>query len=149
MLAEGEDCDMVPLRLETGAEFVPERPLSDEAFAYLNHLRFISMGCRAKRRTDLFEACALLHADRMASREAHAEALMRCLNEALNKQALLHAPGTVETSFDERWLVELGRSIGREDEPSIQFLLHSRVPQEHRRLVRFLIGQISECFSLS
>jgi len=139
---------MVPLRLETGTQFVPERRLSDEAFAFLNHLRFIAMGCRAKRRTDLFEACALLHVARMASREAHAEALMRCLNEALNTQALLHAPGTEEMSFDERWLVALGRAVGREDTPSIQFLMHSRVPKEHRRLVLFLIGQVTECFAL-
>lgn len=140
---------MVPLRLETGAEYVPDQELSDEAFGYLNHLRFTAMGCRSKRRTALFEACALLQVDRSACRDAHAEALMRCLNEALNKHALLYAPGTTEITFDERWLVELGRAIGREDDPSIQFLLKSRVPNEHRRLVRYLVGQISECFSLT
>lgn len=139
---------MVPLRLETSVNRVPEPELSAEALGYLNHLRFTAMGCRSKRRTDLFEACALLQVNRSASRAAHSEALVRCLNEALNKQTRLFAPGTSEMTFDERWLLELGRAIGRGDEPSVQFLLHSRVPKEHRRLVRFLVGQISECFSL-
>lgn len=142
---------MVPLRLDlaTDARPVPQqRQVSDPAFAYLNFLRFMSMSCRAKPRTDLFQACALLHASRSASREAHAEALMRCLAEALAKQPRLLAPGTVEMSFDENWLVQLGEAIAQEDDGSIAFLLKSRVLPEHRRLVRFLVGRISECFPL-
>lgn len=137
---------MVPLRLELVAEPRPVRPVSPEAFAYLNHLRFLSMSCRSKPRADLFEACALLHATRSASRDAHAEALMRCLNEALGKPARLHAPGTFEMSFDETWLVQLGQAVMRQDDASTAFLLKSRVLPEHRRLVRFLVGRISEFF---
>ena len=142
---------MVPLRLDLAADArrVPkQRQITDSAFAYLNFLRFMSMSCRAKRRTDLFQACALLHASRSASREAHAEALMRCLAEALGKQPRLLAHGTVEKSLDENWLVQLGEAITQKDDGSIAFLLKSRVLPEHRRLVRFLVGRISECFCL-
>ncbi|MEL6808343.1 MAG: hypothetical protein AAFO97_11225 [Pseudomonadota bacterium] len=73
---------------------------------------------------------------------------MRCLAEALAKQPRLLAPGTIEMSFDENWLVQLAEAIAQEDDGSIAFLLNSRVLPEHRRLVRFLVGRISECFSL-
>lgn len=140
---------MVPLRLQTVTEHIPHQDVPSSALGFLNHLRFTAMGCRSMRRTDLFEACALLHTDRHASRNAHAEALMRCLDEALNTRARLLSPGTAEMTFDERWLVELGRAIGRDDEASVSFLLQSRVPRDHHRLVRFLIGRISECFALT
>ncbi|MEL6922332.1 MAG: hypothetical protein AAFO77_15190 [Pseudomonadota bacterium] len=120
---------------------------ADEAF--LNHLRFVAMSCRVKPRTDLFQACALLQVQRIASCEAHADALMRCLQEALGQPARLHAPGLDELTFDEMWLLELGRATTRGDEDSIVFLLGRRVATEHRRLVRFLVARISECFSLN
>ncbi|WP_299773670.1 hypothetical protein [uncultured Tateyamaria sp.] len=140
---------MVPLRLDMVADPRPIRPVSAEAFAFINHLRFVSMSCRSKPRADLFEACALLHVTRTASQEAHAEALMRCLSQALGKPARLHTPGTLEMSFDETWLIQLGQAVVRRDEASVGFLLRSRVLPEHRRLVRFLVGRISEYFSLS
>ena len=99
-------------------------------------------------RTQLFEACALLHASGSQTVEAHAEALMRCLNEALGKRAKLHAPGVSEISFDERWLIQLGTATARGDELSLRFLLRSRVAHEHRRLVTYLIRQVSGAFEL-
>ncbi|MEP4961547.1 MAG: hypothetical protein ABJQ70_00810 [Roseobacter sp.] len=106
------------------------------------------MSCRSKPKTDLFEACALLHVQRSKSRDAYAEALMRCLGQALGARARLFAPGTTELTFDERWLVEVGSANMRGDDASLNFLLRSRVAHEHRRLVGFLIARISECFSL-
>ncbi|MCY4336347.1 MAG: hypothetical protein OXC60_16955 [Litoreibacter sp.] len=119
------------------------------AFAFLNHLRFVAMDCRVKPRTDLFEACALLKVDKAASRNAHAEALMRCLAEALGKPARLYAPGVEEFTFDEQWLIRLGKACTSGDEDSLRFLLSSRVAFENRRFVRFLVGRIAECFYLN
>jgi hypothetical protein len=124
----------------------PELGGSDAAF--LNHLRFVSMKCRAKPRTDLFEACALLQVSRGASCEAHAETLMRCLGDAMGKRLTLYAPGTTELSFDEAWLLQLGRALKGGDSASAAFLLNSRVAREHRRLVRYLVGRVSEYFPL-
>lgn len=121
---------------------------SPEVLGFVNHLRFVSMSCRAKPRTDLFHACALLHGAQADAQKAHAEALMRCLNQALGKPARLHAPGVGEMTFDESWLVQLGLASARGDQASLSFLLASRVAHQHRRLVRFLVGQISERFSL-
>lgn len=140
---------MVPLRKDAPTTPPPPLEVSAEALQFLNHLRFTALQCRAKRRADLFEACALLHASRSASQQAHAEALMRCLSQALGKPALLFAPGTSELSFDESWLLQLGLASAHGDHASLNFLLKSRVAHEHRRLVLFLITRISECFSLN
>ncbi|MEM8576694.1 MAG: hypothetical protein AAGF60_02480 [Pseudomonadota bacterium] len=128
----------------------PAAPALDApAAAFLNHLRFTAMECRIKPRADLFEACALLQTTRVATREAYSSALMRCLNEALGQRARLLSPGEAERSFDEDWLIALGRACGRGDEGSVAFLLGARVPRDSRRLIRFLVGRIAECFSLN
>ena len=150
-------CDMVPSPTTTTLMRVQSRDFEadanaafhPEAWAFLNHLRFVAMACRVKPRTDLFEACALLKVERSESRDAHAEALMRCLSEAFGKPARLFAPGTSEQTFDEQWLMRLGIACGRGDEDSARFLLNSRVAFENRRLVRFLIGRIAEYFFLN
>ncbi len=112
----------------------------------INHLRFVGMSCRAKARTDLFQACALLSADKSHSLHTHAEALMRCLNEILGTRAVFYSPGTVELSFDEAWIARLATSVAHGDESSTAFLLHSRAPKIHHRDLRFLISRISEHF---
>ena len=124
----------------------PAIDIPNDARPFLNHLRFVAMGCRSMRRTDLFEACALLHVTKTATLQAHAEALMRCLHEALGKRPQLFAPGVVQTSFDEKWLVELGLACDRQDTNSVRFLLKSRVAPEHQRLVSFLMHRIAAQF---
>ncbi len=139
---------MQPLRRELDRERLPEPQIAGDMFNFLNHLRFVAMQCRSMPRTDLFKACALLHGAEDANRQAHAEALVRCLPEALGKPARLLAPGVSETTFDENWLMQLGSASARGDASSMAFLLNSRVGKENRRLIRFLVGRISECFSL-
>lgn len=142
------DCDMMALTEIHAPVARPSVPPATETMSYLNHLRFAAMQCRAKPRTDLFEACALLKVEKSASRDAYADALMRCLSEALGKPARLFAPGTTELTFDEQWLLALGQACVRGDEDSQRFLLSSRVGFQNRRLVRFLVGQIADCFAL-
>lgn len=123
--------------------------ISARDYAFLDFLRRIHLSCRTKPRTTLFEACALLHSNRSKELDAHAEALMRCLSDAFRKSARLHAPGTVELSFDERWLLQLGTAVTANDEASVAFLVHSRISAEHRRLIRFLMGRIAQSFDCS
>ena len=58
--------DMVPSPTTATLNWAQSRDVEDdaniafhpEAWAFLNHLRFVAMECRVKPRTDLFEACA-------------------------------------------------------------------------------------------
>ncbi|MEO1494188.1 MAG: hypothetical protein AAFV19_18710 [Pseudomonadota bacterium] len=129
---------------QVGQDAAPS-PVNNEQ-ALLNSLRFVALECRAKSRVDLFESCALLAVGKTKSQAAHAEALMRCLDQALGKRPVLYRPGTEETSFDEAWLLELCRAVARGDDPSATFLIFSRVRPQSRRHIRFLMGGITECF---
>lgn len=137
---------MLPLRCEKWVNAAPQRKPEPEAMGFLNYLRFVAMNCRAKPHTDLFEACALLHREQDKTQQAHAEALMRCLNEALGKPARLYAPGVEEMTFDESWLLQLCLASARQDNASVDFLVQSRIARENRRLITFLIGSITDRF---
>ena len=114
----------------------------------LTHLRITALRCRAAARTDLFHACALLSTDRNQARNAHADALMRCIGTALGKRPILFRPGEAEVSFDERWLLSLARAHARGDEGSFSFLMASRVEKWAIRNLGFLIRRITDTFSL-
>lgn len=136
----------LPATAEQAIPHARPAPANAAGSAYLNHLRFVAMSCRSKARTSLFEACALLQVNRSASLDAHAEALMRCLSEALGKAPRLLSPGTAEVSFDEQWLLQLATTSASGDDASFRFLIGSRVKAEHRRLVGYLVGQIADHF---
>lgn len=139
---------MTALRLPHMAETPPApTPFGSGDLSCLNHLRRIALACRVKPRADLFQACALISTDPQSSRDAHAEALMRCLPEALARRPLMLRAGSPEVSFDEAWLIRLARSIACHDTDSTAFLLASRIAPAHRRHIRFLVGHISEYFS--
>ena len=135
---------MSTLRLGEWQTAAPAPQLPVEAFGLLNYLRFVALDCRAKPRTDLFEACALLHATKDRTQQAHAEALMRCIGQALGKPARLYAPGVTEVTFDENWLTQLGLASARQDTASVRFLIQSRVSQENQRLVGYLVHQVAK-----
>ena len=144
---------MIPLRLPQTPEADLPRPdhadHGPEEMNFLNHLRMMALACRVKRRSDLFQACALIATDPQTSREAHAEALIRCLSEAMNRRPVMLRTGSTEVSFDEAWLIRLAKSLARGDTDSAAFLLGSRIEPAHRRNIRFLVSRISDCFSLA
>lgn len=116
------------------------------ATTLLNHLRFTALACRVKPRTDLFEACALLQTTRDLTVQSYAEALTRCLHQAIGQPPRFHAPGTPEMTWDEAWLVSLTHALAIGDEHSTAFLIRSRVARDHQRLIRFLVSQIARHF---
>ncbi|WP_341365598.1 hypothetical protein [Yoonia sp. BS5-3] len=113
----------------------------------LNALRMIALECRVAAQTDLFEACALLSNRQQVAQDAHARALLKCLREAISNKPVFYRPGSREVSFDEAWLMRALTAANAGDDDSFTFLLRSRVPKQHQRLVAFLIRGISEQFS--
>ncbi|MEM8579992.1 MAG: hypothetical protein AAGF50_02190 [Pseudomonadota bacterium] len=122
---------------------------SDEERRFLNLLRLVGRDCRAKARADLFQACATLSVDSSAAKMAHAEVLMRCLSQALEKTPIFYRPGEQSLSFDEAWLLQLASAIARGDTDSRTFLLHSRIVPHARRNCAFLVSAIVDQFSLN
>jgi hypothetical protein len=142
---------MMPLQLraENDAPSVRELRLNNlapGAVHLLNHLRMISLRCRAAAQTDLYEACRVLSTCPDVARNAHAETLMKCLAQALGKLPVLFRPGVEQVSFDESWLLGTTAAVARKDWDSFQFLLASRVPLNVRRNLGSLIIGVSESF---
>lgn len=125
----------------------PAPSFHPDTISTLNQLRLIAMRCRCAARTDLFHACALLSLDRNTAQGAHAEILMRCLEQALDKRPLFHRPGSQEISFDEAWLARMIQAIRTGDEDSFRFLLYARVPRLNRRNLAFLLRGVTDAFS--
>ncbi len=107
--------------------------------ARLETLRRFASEARAAARLDLDGACALAAPEGPDAARTYAAALFRTLGQALGRPPRLHAPGTAETSFDERWLARLLERIEAGDEPSTTFLLCARVAPSRRRPTAFLL----------
>ncbi len=113
----------------------------------LNALRVVALQCRSAARTDLFEACALISNKQNTAHDAYAQALFKCLRQAVRAAPVFYQPGTVELSFDEAWLIRALMASKQGDRDSVAFLIRSRVPKVHQRHIAFLIKGISEQFS--
>ncbi len=135
---------VVPLKIDLPLTKAPVAPRIDpRARPLLNHLRVVALKCRAAARTDLFEACAMLSADKTVARTAHAETLLKCLAQATGKRPVMYRPGSEEVSFDEAWLARLVTASATGDADSFSFLIHSRVPHWARRNLAFLIHMVA------
>jgi len=112
----------------------------------LDHLRHVARDARCKSYIDLFGACAALSVNGHVARQAASEVLVRCLSQALGRRPVLFREGERETSFDEKWLLALVRSLKDDDTPSATFLLHSRVPKHAHRNLVFLLRNVADKF---
>lgn len=118
------------------AAAIPRRHILDE-------LREAAQRCQSSRRLELFHACAMLSEDARQSHAAFRDALLRTLSEGFRRRPVLFLPGTVETSFDERWLLALIDAVIRGDESSIRFLAASRIADHARRSLIFLVAGLA------
>lgn len=123
-------------------ESAPKKDDAVEQHPLLDHVRGVARTNRCKGYIDLFGACASLSGNRDVARQAASEVLVRCLSQALGRRPILYRVGEPETSFDEKWLMSLARSLKAGDESSAAFLLHSRVPKHVRRNLVFLLRNV-------
>jgi len=113
----------------------------------LDHLRHVARASRCKGYIDLFGACATLSGNHAVATQAASEVLVRCLSQALGRRPVLYRVGEQETSFDEKWLIALARSLKSGDHTSATFLLHSRVPNHAHRNLVFLLRRVADNFT--
>lgn len=113
----------------------------------LEHLRHVTSVTRCKGYMDMFGACAVLSGNRTIAVQVVSEVLVRCLSQALGHRPVLYRKGEQDTSFDEKWLIALARSLKSGDDASATFLLNSRVPKHARRNLVFLLRRLADNFS--
>lgn len=131
---------MVSALRQTPLPDAPPAPeVSSATLNILTDVRLAALTCRSAARTDIFKACALLSTADREVRSVFATALVRCLTQALGKTPVIFRPGVAQLSFDESWLTAALRAAQTGDDDSFTFLIHTRVPFEHRRAIGFLI----------
>lgn len=103
------------------------------ALALLNRLRFQAISCRAAKHLSFEEACQLIQSDTNLEVENHISALVRILDQALERRTVVHAPRSATLSFDEKWLLQIFEQALRKDHSSLLFLTRSRVSRYKQR----------------
>ena len=136
-----------PISTRPAVVLSPAQQITSAERGVLNHLRMAAMDCRAAARTDLFEACALLSLDGENAKRTFVATFVKCLPKAAHASIKWHAPGVVEMSFDEAWVMQCLSRIADGDQDSLSFLLKSRISPADRRYIGFLLGRISEQFA--
>lgn len=116
-----------------------ERFYTAENLALLNRLRFHAIECRAEKRVEFFEACALIQADPASAVDEHIAALIRILDQAIGHKPTIHAPGCKTLSFDEKWLLQIFQQSCVEDLDSVLFLIRRRVISYKQRAFGALV----------
>lgn len=111
-----------------------------EAF---NALRLIAARARCAARADPTALCSLLNQRSGVAAIGYAEALFRSLATALERRLVVYAAGDPSLSADEAWLLRVLVSARDGDEPSLNFLIRSRVAAPHRRQVAFLTRKLA------
>ncbi|MGX9356960.1 hypothetical protein ACS3SW_17870 [Roseobacteraceae bacterium S113] len=129
---------------------VAQTPAGHDAQArnFINHLRVISLRCRAAPAPAPVESCAMIGPISPEMRLVHAATLLGALPEILGRLPVIYRPGSADISFDEAWLIQLARSLSRQDSSSAAFLLNSRAPRHSHRAMTYLMRSISEQFAL-
>lgn len=117
----------------------PTPQLPAQMLDILADVRLAALSCRSAARTDVFKACALLSTSPRETQPAFADAFVRCLTQARGTAPIFFRPGVPELSFDESWLTSALRAAQARDDASFAFLIHTRVPFEHRRAIGYLI----------
>lgn len=104
----------------------------------LDRIRSAAERSRSASHLDLYRACAMLSDGDALVTPGYAEALVRTLEQALQRRPRFYRPGNAEISFDEAWLMALLRALRTGDRDSATFLLHRRIRPAARRSVLFL-----------
>ncbi len=64
--------------------------------------------------------------------------LLRLLQFGSGKGLRLHRVGSTDLSFDEAWLISLGKAVRQDDRDSVSFLLSSRLTDANAKRIRAL-----------
>lgn len=131
-------------KLEIFPERAPQQQRAHELMPLLNRLRFLAISCRAMARVDMFQACQLLSDDVDEVQDSFAQMFVRVVNQATKSKFIFLAPGSIETSFHEDWLLRCFERLIAQDTDSYKFLTNSRVHKSHQSVFHALLLGVLE-----
>jgi len=110
--------------------------ISSDELELLESVREEAKQARSMPRIDVFKACELVQLDIELLTPELLSIFIRSLPQAFGRSTHFLPAGTMELSWDEKWLISLVSAISRADYDSVHFLIKTNIKPIHQRSCR-------------
>ena len=110
--------------------------ISSDELELLEAVREEAKQARSMPKIDVFKACELVQLDIGLLTPELLSIFIRSLPQALGRSTHFLPNGTLELSWDEKWLISLVSAISRADYDSVHFLIKTSIEPIHQRPCR-------------
>ena len=110
--------------------------ISSDELELLESVREEAKQARSMPRIDVFKACELVQLDIELLTPELLSIFIRSLPQAFGRSTHFLPAGSLELSWDEKWLISLVSAISRADYDSVHFLIKTNIKPIHQRPCR-------------
>ena len=114
--------------------------ISNDEIELLEVVREQAKQARSLPKMDIFKACELVQLDIELLTPEILSIFVRSLPQALGRSTHFFPAGTMELSWDEKWLISLISAISRADYDSVHFLIKTSVKPIHQQQCRSIVS---------
>ena len=107
--------------------------ISSGELELLDAVREQAKQARSLPKLDVFKACELVQLDIELMTPELISIFVRSLPQAFGRSTHFFPVGTLEMSWDEKWLISLVSAISRADYDSVQFLIKTSIKPAHQK----------------
>ena len=107
--------------------------ISSEELELLEAVRQEAKQVRSMPKIDVFKACELVQLDVELLTPELLSIFVRSLPQAFGRSTYFLPTGTLELSWDEKWLISLVSAISRADYDSVNFLIKTSIKPIHQK----------------
>ena len=112
--------------------------ISSEELELLEAVREEAKQARSMPKIDVFKACELVQLDIELLTPELLSIFIRSLPQALGRSTHFLPNGTLELSWDEKWLISLVSAISRADYDSVHFLIKTSIKPIHQKPCQYI-----------
>ena len=107
--------------------------LNTEEWELLEAIREHAKQARSLPKIDVFKACELVQLDIELVTPELLSIFVRSLPQAFGRPTRFFPNGSLELSWDEKWLISLVSAISRADYDSVHFLIKTSIKPMHQK----------------
>ena len=107
--------------------------ISSDELELLETVREEAKQARSMPKMDVFKACELVQLDIELLTPEILSIFIRSLPQAFGRSTNFFPVGTLELSWDEKWLISLVSAISRADYDSVHFLIKTSIKPIHQK----------------
>ena len=107
--------------------------ISSDELELLEAVREEAKQARSMPKIDVFKACELVQLDIELMTPELLSIFIRSLPQALGRSTHFLPTGTLELSWDEKWVISLVSAISRADYDSVHFLIKTCIKPMHQK----------------